>query len=167
MNFDQATQQAVDVLNHYPGPIMIACAIIGSGIMAWAVTRWVESRKPKSEEEEMKRRAKLDEMYAERFGDVLFNAYIKGEITGKEYRRDCRRFHLAYRFPFSLTWKNVRRARAAKVKKNCSESHATPSLAGKIPGPKPGDNVPAVIVVKPTRKVWLVQGTAKLRRKPA
>lgn len=165
--FDQTLEQAVDVLNHYPGPIMIACAIVGSGIVAYAVARWMESRRPKSDEEEMKRRAKLDEMYAERFGDVLFNAYIKGEITGREYRRDCRRFHLIYRFPFTLTWKNKQRVRVAKIKKNCAENHATPSLAGKIPGPKPGDNQPVVVLAKPVRKVWLVEGTAKLRRKSA
>lgn len=159
------TDQAVSVLTHYPGLIFIACAIVGSGIVAYAVTRWMESRRPRDEEAEMKRKAKLDEMYLERFGDVLFNAYIKGEITGKEYRRDCRRFGVAYRFPFSLTWRNKERVRRAKIIKNCAENHATPSLAGKIPGPKPGEGQSVIaMVIKPARKVWVVQGSAKLRR---
>jgi len=169
-----AVDQAAAIITQYPGPIMIACAIVGTGIVAFYAQRWMDKRKSSANEVEMKRRAQRDEMWAERFGDVLFNAYVKGEITGKEYRADCRRYNIAYRFPFSLTWKNKERALAARVKKNCAEVHHTPALARngekKLLGPMPGSDLPSVTLVIPKpveRKVWLVHGTAKLRRKSA
>lgn len=169
-----AVDQATSIINQYPGPIMIACAVVGTGIVAYYAQRWMDKRKPTTDEVEMKRRAQRDEMWADRFGDVLFNAYVKGEITGKEYRADCRRYNIAYRFPFSLSYRNKERALAARVKKNCAEVHHTPAVARngerKQLGPVPGSDLPSVTLVIPkpaVRKVWVVHGTAKLRRKSA
>jgi hypothetical protein len=155
--------KTVEVLNHYPGPYLIATSIICSGVMAWAVLRWKESQDWKKLDNDMKRRAMLDQLYADDFGDVLFNRLMSGDINRHEYRRDCKRFGIAYRLGDLLTKKNPKRGLGYRVRKNCEDMHRSPSAAGKIPGDK-HNGIPAVVVVV-KRKVWQVEGKALPRLK--
>lgn len=148
---------SMDVLNHYPGPIMIAASVAASSIVALLVMRWMQKQNQRRiADEDMKRRAILDQKYADGFGDVLFDMLHAGIITRHEYKRDCKRFGIAYRLSDLLVKKNPKRGMHYRVRKNIAESHHTPDLRGKIPGPKPGSDTPvAVVVVK--RKTWLVK----------
>jgi hypothetical protein len=133
--------------------------------------RYANARKPVDEAEEMRKRLELDAKYADAFGDKLFDMLSNDEIDRHEYKRACRRFGLAFRLGDLLTRKNPKRGLKFRVLHHLNESHATPSLAGKIPGPKPGEDVPAsFLVLKPVpqqRKVWVIAGKALLRRKTA
>lgn len=161
-----AAGRAVDILNHYPGPIMIACAIVGSGIVAYTVTRWMESRKPKDGEAMARREAQLDSLFADKFGDAMFDALMKGEISRQEYKTRCRKYGIAYRLSDLLVKNNHIRAIKSRVHKNCEEIHRSPPP--KLVGPKPGEGLPVVVMAKQhTRKVWIVQGSVKLNRKSA
>jgi hypothetical protein len=140
----------VDVINHYPGPVVIAVAIICTGVMAWSVQRWVDAHKSDAD---MKRRAVLDQMYADDFGDVLFNRLMSGDIDRHEYRRDCKRFGIAYRLGDLLTRKNPKRGMKYRVTKNCAEMHRTPDVSDKLR--EKSNGIPVVVS---RRKVWVVQG---------
>lgn len=159
--------KSLDVLTHYPGPVLIATSIICSGVMAWTVLRWKEHQDKKNADGDMKRRAMLDQRYADKFGDILLDMYANDEITKHEYRRDCRRFGLAFRLSDLLVKKNKRRGLRYVVRHNCADMHHTPDLRGKLPGERPDqnprNNVPVVVVVPTKRKVWVVPGKFKER----
>jgi hypothetical protein len=162
----EIVNRTVDVLNHYPGPVLIATCIITSGVMAWTVLRWKEHQDKQRADNDMKRRAVLDQMYADAFGDVLFQKLHDGVITRHEYRRDCKRFGIAYRLGDLLTRKNPKRGMRYRIIRNCQDIHHTPSTVGKIPGDRPIQNprndIPVVAVVT-QRKVWVARG--KLRER--
>lgn len=156
--YSELFTRSVDVLNHYPGPIAIAAAITSSAVMAYSIQRWADKRRGKGDDTEMKRRAVLDQMYADDFGDVLFNRMMLGDISRHEYKRDCRRFGIAYRLGDLLVRKNPKRGMKYRIKKNCAEIHSSP--APKLPDEK---SIPVLSV--PKRKVWVAVGVAKLRHK--
>lgn len=159
---DNAVGNTVYILDHYPGPITLVAALTGSALVAYWVSQWVKNHKPKDTDEEMKRRQLLDQRYADGFGDVLFDMLMKDEITRHEYRRDCRRFGIAYRLSDLLVKKNPKRGMSYRVKKNCSEMHRTPYMGAKLPGPKPGEGSPIVAVVSvKQRKVWVARLTRR------
>lgn len=157
----EIVNRTVDVLNHYPGPLFIATGVICSGVMMWSVLRWKEHLDRKNADNDMKRRAVLDQMYADEFGDVLFAKLHDGTISRHEYRRDCKRFGIAYRLGDLLTRKNPKRGMKYRITKNCEDMHRTPDLRGVLRGERPIQNphnaIPVVVVVA-KRKVWQVRG---------
>jgi len=158
----------IGVIDAHPGPFLCATAIVGTGAMMWAVLRWKENRRPKDEVEEMRKRLKLDQMYADRFGDALFDMLMADEIDRHEYKRACRRFGIAYRLHDLLTRKNPKRGMKKRVLHNIEVMHRSlPPVPPPIPGPKPGEGVPTVAVVVRTKKVWIAKGKAMLRLKSA
>lgn len=167
MNMD-VVNSTIEVLNHYPGPVLIVAAIVCSGVMTWSVLRWKEYQDKKNADNDMKRRAVLDQMYADDFGDVLFNRLMSGDINRHEYRRDCKRFGIAYQLGDLLQRKNPKRGMKYRVSKNCETMHTSPNVRDKLifhghdrPPQNPHNNSPVVVVTK--RKVWVVQG--KLRER--
>lgn len=157
---DNAVANAVYILDHYPGPVTLVAALTSSAIVAYWVSQWVKNHKPKDTDAEMKRRQLLDQKYADGFGDILFDMLMKDEITRHEYRRDCRRFGIAYRLSDLLVKKNPKRGLKYRVQKNCADIHRTPPLAGKSVGPSPRNDRPVVAVVS-KRKIWVARLTRK------
>lgn len=145
----------------------VAAVIVVSTVTLLAALRFV-NRKPVDEAEEMRKRLLLDQSYADMIGDGLFEKLCSGEIDRHEYKRACRRFGVAFRLGDLLTRKNPKRGMRFRVANNCAEMHRSPSLAGKIPGPAIGTEVPAsVLVLKPAvvqRKAWVVVGKVLSRR---
>ena len=159
-----------DTIIRYPGPVFIFTSIVLGAITAYVVTRLTGGKIDGNAE--MKRRAYLDQMYADDFGDVLFNRLMNGDITRHEYRRDCRRFGIAYRLGDLLVRKNPKRGMKYRVTKNCADMHKTPSVARNGLGPHPStdpiysQSKPAVLIVA-KRKAWLVPGKVTLHLKSA
>lgn len=149
--------------------LMVSIVIVVTTCVMLLAIRHINNRKPSDEAEEMRKRLILDQKYADAFGDKLFDMLCNDEIDRHEYKRACRRFGIAYRLRDLLTRKNPKRGLKYRVLRNISEMHRSPSLVGRIPGPKPGEDVPAsFLVLKPVptkRKVWVVTGKALLRRK--
>lgn len=159
-----------DTINAYPGPFLIAAAVVGSGVMLWAVLRWKENRRPKDEVEEMRRAVELEQKVADRFGDALFDMLMRGEFTRKEYKAALRKYGLGYHWrDIAMTRRNPKRGMKYRVIHNCNEMHRSlPSVPPPIPGPKPGEGLPTVaVVVRTQKKVWIAKGKAMLRLKPA
>lgn len=144
------------------------------GVCTWVgltyIKRWRDAKKEPDVElkvAEMKKRAYLDQMYADAFGDALFDLLYDDKIDRHEYKRACRRFGIAYSLSDLLVRKNKKRGMKHRVKHNIAVMHRTPSVVGKIPGPKPGADVPVVVLVPNVRKTWVATGKAMLRRKSA
>lgn len=157
------------VVAHQDAATVITVVVLSVAAMLLAL-RFI-AKKPINEAEEMRKRLILDQKYADMIGDGLFEMLCNDEIDRHEYKRACRRFGIAYRLGDLLTRKNPKRGLKHRVIHHCNEIHRTPSIAGKIPGPKPGEDVPAsFLVLKPVptkRKVWVIAGKALLRRKSA
>lgn len=125
-----------------------------------AVLVWVLLRKnkiPQGEQDEMKRRAQLDSVYADKVHDFMLEMLMKEEITRKEYKRDCKRFGVAFRLLDLLRPVKSKIGIKHRILRNVSTNHKTLPFIQPIPGPKPGEGVPAS-PVKPKRKVWVVVG---------
>jgi len=152
-----------DIVIRYPGVVFTVAAVTSTLVVYGYIQQWMNSRKPRNEDEEMRRRIQLDQKYADAFGDVLFDMMYRGEITRHEYRRDCKRFGIAYRLSDLLTKKNPKRGLRYRVTKNCEEMHRTPTP--KLPPELPHQQPTVVVVAK--RKVWLASGKASLRLKSA
>lgn len=116
-----------------------------------------KNKATQGEQDEMKRRAQLDSVYADKVHDFMLDMLMKEEITRKEYKRDCRRFGVAFRLLDLLRSPKSRIGIKHRVLRNVSNNHKTlPFIQTKeIPGPKPGEGVLA-LPVKPKRKVWVV-----------
>jgi len=161
---------AIDLVTRYPEVILITAVIAAmtlAGLAIAMVISWSLHTKPRNEDAEMRRRLQLDSMYADRFGDALFDMLMANDIDRHEYKRACRRFGIAYRLSDLLTRKNSKRGLKYRVAHNCEVMHKQIfKTQPRIPGPKPGEDVPvSKPVVKPKRKVWLVVGKAALSRK--
>lgn len=127
-----------------------------------AVLAWYFSRKKKTPDEEariaeMKRTHQLDQLYADKFHDLLFEMYFNGEITKKEYKRDCKRFGIGWRLYDLLRPVKAKTAIKHKVRRNCEINHKTLQFIQPPPGPKPGEDVPS-LPVKRQRKLYVVVG---------
>jgi hypothetical protein len=116
-----------------------------------------KNRPPQGEQDEMKRRAQLESIYADKVHDFMLDMLGKGEITRKEYKRDCRRFGVAFRLLDLLRSPKSKIGIKHKVLRNVADNHKTLPFIQPGPGPKPGEGVPAS-PVKPKRKVWVVVG---------
>lgn len=151
--------------------ITVALVVIILLVAMQVALRLLDNNQPINKAEEMRKRLILESMYANMIHDGLLDKLHAGEIDKHEYRRACRRFGLAFRLPDLLTRKSKKHGLRYIVRKNVAEMHATPSVQGRIPGPKIGEEVPASpLVIKPLRiqrKVWVVAGKALLRRKSA
>lgn len=127
--------------------------------------------KPVDKAEQMRKRLILDRKYADGIHDMLLDMYDDGEIDKHEYKKACRRFGIGFRLPDLLVTKSRRHGLRNRVRGAIKAMHQSPSVIGKIPGPKIGSEVPAsFLVIKPSapqRKVWIVTGKAPLRRKSA
>lgn len=136
--------------------LQAACALLG--IFLVLVSR-IKNKTPQGEQDEMKRRVQLESIYADKVHDFMLDMLWKNEITRKEYKRDCKRFGVAFRLMDLLRPVRSKIGIKHKVMRNIAANHSTlPFIqAEKIPGPKPGENVP-VSSVKPKRKVWVVMG---------
>lgn len=149
-DMQDALNHSLDILNHYPGPIALLAAIAGSATVALFVKRWMEKPRTSGDDSEMKRRAQLDQMFADDFGDVLFDRLMKQDITRHEYKKACVRFGIAYRLADLLVRKNGKRGLKHRVQNNCAVMHRSPA-------PKlPADTKPVVVAVVAKRKVWIV-----------
>lgn len=146
----------------HPGIVFVTAALSGAAVTYGYIQTWMKNRKPVDEASEMKRRAQLDQMYADAFGDKLFDMLMAGTITRHEYRRDCKRFGIAYRLSDLLVRKNPKRGMAYRVRKNCEEMHRSP------PPKLPDETVLVVASVNTpkVRRVW-VASKAALRLKSA
>lgn len=170
---DKAVQNALnslgDLVIQYPGPTF---GVLVFMLMASITSLFIQLRRgakitPQTikDIEEMKKRARLDQIYADAFGDVLLELRCDDVIDRHEYKRACRRFGLAYRLGDLLTKKNDKRGRKWRIIRNCQEIHRTPSVVGKIPGPAIGEQVP--YAPPKTAKVYVAVGKVLLRRKSA
>lgn len=118
-----------------------------------------KNKTPQGEQDEMKRRTHLESVYADKVHDFMLDMLMKEEITRKEYKRDCRRFGVAFRLLDLLRSPKSRIGIKYRILRNVSANHKTlPFIQTKeIPGPKPGEDVP-VPPSKPKRKTWVVVG---------
>jgi hypothetical protein len=137
------------------------CAALAGSL--WLLMRYRKNRKTQGEVDEMKRIVQLESTYADKIHDFMLDMLVKGEINRKEYKRDCKRFGIAFRLLDLLRPVKSKIGMKHRVKRNVAANHATlPFIqAGKIPGPKPGE-VPAL--PRKSRKVWIAVGK---RRKTA
>lgn len=151
--------------------LTVVVVIIIASIVMLAALRYTNNRMPVDKAEEMRKRLILDSMYADMIHDGLLDKLHAGEIDKHEYKRACRRFGLAFRLPDLLNRKSKKKGMRFIIRRNITEMHRTPSVAGKLPGPKPGEDVPASFLVLKSvpakRKVWVMAGKASLRRKSA
>lgn len=145
--------------------VITVSAIFGILILGhrWWVNR--KKKEPQGEFDEMKRMVQLESLYADKIGDFMLDMLVNGEITRKEYKRDTKRFGIAYRLVDMLRPVRSKIGIKHKVLRNVRANHATlPFIqAEKIPGPKPGE-VPPPLPSKSKRKVWIAVGK---RRKAA
>lgn len=151
-----AVDAAGTMVFDHPDAVTIA-AILGVVV---AAHRWWPRRKKdtQGEQDEMKRRVQLESTYADKIHDFMLDLLTKGVITRKEYKRDCRRFGVAFRLFDLLRPMRSKNGIKHKVRRNVAANHATLQFiqAEKIPGPKPGE-VPA-LPSKPKRKAWVAVG---------
>lgn len=135
------------------------CAAVAGGM--WLMLRKNKKRTPdqvkQGEQDEMKRRVQLEGVYADRIHDFMLDMLGKGEITRKEYKRDCKRFGIAFRLFDLLRPARSKTGIKHRVLRNVAANHSTLQYIQPSPGPKPGENVP-VAPVRVKRKVWLVVG---------
>jgi hypothetical protein len=116
-----------------------------------------KNRPPQGEQDEMKRRVQLESVYADKVHDFMLEMLMKGEITRKEYKRDCRRFGVAFRLLDLFRSPKSKIGIKHRVLRNIADNHKTLPFIQPGPGPKPGEGVPAS-PVKPKRKAWVVVG---------
>ena len=138
--------ETVNGIEHYGGQLVgwtlnnpeIMCyvavaalaAAIAMGIALWMVLARRDNR-PDDREARIKRmmtimaqrKAKLDAMYADMIGDMLFELWFKGAISRQEYRRDSRRFGVKYKLLDLLPRRNKPQAIKARVNKNIQRLH--------------------------------------------
>lgn len=152
--------RGVDAVGTYilnePGLVMLqaTCALL---VIFLVLVSRIKNKATQGEQDEMKRRAQLDSVYADKVHDFMLDMLMKEEITRKEYKRDCRRFGVAFRLLDLLRSPKSKIGIKHRVLRNVSENHKTlPFIQTKeIPGPKPGEGVLAS-PVKPKRKAWVV-----------
>lgn len=128
-------------------------------LLLWGAISAFNHKKPKGEGEEMaQRKAYLDILYADIIGDALFELYHQGVISRQEYKRDCRRIGVRCQLTDLLPRRNDSRAIAARVRKNVERMKAELSrFQPRIPGPKPGEEVP----LPPVRRVRMFLAVGK------
>jgi len=128
-------------------------------LMAWWMRFSKRSPTTQGEEDEMRRMVQLESTYADKIGDFMLDMLVSGEITRKEYKRDCKRFGVAFRLSDLLRPVRSKIGIKYRIIRNVKNNHATlPFIqASKIPGPKPGKDVP-VQPSKPIRRVWVAVG---------
>lgn len=132
-----------------------ACAALALSL--YLLMRWRKNKTPQGEQDEMKRRTQLESIYADRVHDFMLDMLMKGDITRKEYKRDCKRFGVAFRLLDLFRSPKSKIGIKHRVIRNVADNHATLPFIQPGPGPKPGEGVPASLV-KPKRKVWVVVG---------
>lgn len=143
------------ITDHPEETFLATVAVLGSMALLVSV-RWINTWKARGEAEEMaQRKAYLDQLYADRFGDVLFDMLCKDEISRQEYKRDTRRFGVKYHLKDLLTRKNNQRGTAARVKKNIKAVKLL-DASGQPITPKLPD--PAKVKPAPRpKKTWVVE----------
>lgn len=143
----------------YPG--LVAFELIGILLVfLWWVTRkkkQTPQQVRQGEQDEMKRRVQLESTYADKIHDFMLDMLGRGEITRKEYKRDCKRFGIAFRLSDLLRPARSKTGIKHRVLRNVAANHNTLQFIQAGPGPKPGENLPNS-PVKVRRKVWLVVG---------
>lgn len=142
----------------YPEFVALAAGWVALAISLWLLIRWRKKNKTTNgEQDEMKRRVQLESIYADKVHDFMLDMLMKKEITRKEYKRDCKRFGVAFRLLDLLRSPRSKIGIKHRVLRNVSTNHKTlPFIQTKeIPGPKPGEGVLAS-PVKPKRKAWVV-----------
>lgn len=103
--------------------------------LAWGFLVWnnrSKQERPEDREARLRRvirlmaqrKAKLDEMYADMIGDMLFNLWFTGAISRQEYRRDSRRFGVKYKLLDLLPRRNSKEAIKARIRKNVAAIRA-------------------------------------------
>jgi hypothetical protein len=155
-----ALRQGIDtvgtfVLNEPELVFFETCAIILILILVLMIRR--QNRLPQGEQDEMKRRVQLESIYADKVHDFMLDMLTKGEITRKEYKRDCKRFGVAFRLIDLFRSPKSKIGIKHRVLRHVAENHKTLPFIQPGPGPKPGEDVP-VSLVKPKRKAWVVVG---------
>ncbi len=157
----QGLQSVGEFIVEHQGIITFEVVGISAVLIVWHVSkRLKKTPDEQAKVDEMKRQAQLDQLYADKFHDILFEMYFAGEITKKEYRRDCKRFGIGFRLYDLLRPVKARTAIKHKVRRNCAENHKTLQFIQSPPGPKPGEDVPN-LPVKRQRKLYVVVGKQK------
>lgn len=144
---------AVNFMFTNPGVTAVLAAVPAAVLTTHLMSRMTTKR---GLNEDMKRRVKLEATYADRIHDFMFDLLCKGEITRHEYKRDLKRMGIGYQLFDLLRPMKARKGLAHRVKHNIAVNHSTMQhiQPGKIPGPKPGEDVPTSAPVK-KRKVYL------------
>lgn len=168
MTFEQLMPEVADAFGKgvrfvfdNPEFVTLEATLVAILITVLLVRRFYPPKaKARGEVDEMKRRVQLESLYSDKIHDFMLDLYSKGEINRKEYKRDCKRFGIAFRL-FDLL-RSPRRQIGIKhrVLRNIALNHATLpfSQVNKNPGPKPGEDLPTLPVVPKPRKVWVVVG---------
>lgn len=128
------------------------CLLLAIGLF-WLINR---KKTPQGEADEMKRRGQLESVYADRIHDFMLDMLVKGEITRKEYKRDCKRFGIAFRLLDLLRNPRSKIGIKYRVIRNVKANHATLPFIQPGPGPKPATVTPNV--ARKPKKVWVVVG---------
>ena len=135
-----------------------------SGCLVLAISLfWLINRKKtekSGEQDDMKRRVQLESTYADKIHDFMLDMLFKGEITRKEYKRDCKRFGVAFRLIDLMRSPRSKIGIKHRVLRNVKDNHATlPFIqADKLPGhPKPGE-VPTLPSKPKAKKTWVAVG---------
>lgn len=131
------------------------CAALALAI--WLMMRRINTKKlPEGEQDEMKRRVGLESVYADKIHDFMLDMLVKGEITRKEYKRDCKRFGVAFRLLDLLRNPRSKIGIKHRILRNVAANHSTLPFIQPGPGPKPATVVPNV--ARKPKKVWVVVG---------
>src|SRR6266576_4501059 len=141
----------------YPELVVFEAGCAALALSLWLLWRWRKNRPTNGEQDEMKRRTQLESIYADKVHDFMLDMLHKRDITRKEYKRDCKRFGVAFRLLDLLRPPHPKLGIKHKVLHNVAENHKTLPFIQPGPGPKPGEGVP-VSPVKSKRKVWVVVG---------
>ncbi len=141
----------------HPNHLIVAVLLLGVGLLAYDIRR---NRTPRSssegEEKEMaskRRLAQLQSRFADKIHDFLFEDWINGKISRKEYREYLKTFGNGLGLPDLKTknWsRNAVRARVIYATQSMKNALANVK-AGAIPGPKPGEGV-ATVSVEPEQE---------------
>lgn len=162
-----AISHGVDVIGNliftYPEIIAFEAGCAALALALWLLMRHQKNKPAKGELDEMKRRTELEATYADKVHDFMLDMLVKGEITRKEYKRDCRRFGVAFRLLDLLRPVRSKIGIKHKILRNVAANHATlPFIqAEKIPGPKPG-KMPVLPSKPKARKVWVAVGKRRI-----
>lgn len=146
-----------DWAGNHPDGVLFATVLVMAAAALWGLFSWNNTRKTQGEAEEMaKRDRQLDEMFADGFGDVLFDFLNNDLISRQEYKRACRKYGLKYQLSDLLPRRNHSRAISATVRRNVATMRdQMAKVQPRIPGPKPGEDANLVVV---RRRVFVAVG---------